>query len=711
MLRGLDALAWGTLDHAYGPGDDLPEVIRAAASTDEEQARAAVDELFGSVFHQGTVYPASVAVVPFVAELAVTPTVHHRFLLVYLLGGMADPREAYGAAVDAVRAAVTAQVPRLLPLLADPDRRVRETVAYTLAQCPDAAGPVAARLRQRWAVEDAPLVRASLLAAGGRLDPAGWAERLSEAVGEAHATVRAAAALTLAWAGLPWPSRATAAVISAYRDGDPLAGWVWTSGDDSLPELLQRFDDVTVVPATVLRALVHATKAETRRGAVYAVQALNLTRRSAPARLLPLLAPLLTDADQAVREAAVRTVRISGSAGMLVAEELAALAAQCADGDETDRWEPAAEALCALIQLGDLRWRAPLLAAWRSGWAPVEAGMLLREAGAAFDPELLAAVCGRLASLQRSSIPANDQRAGLIPKLDAPIPASNERAGLVWLLGAWGAAAAPAIPELIVALDHRHGGGAASRALVAIGPAAAAALPALRAAAGRGDVDAAVAVWRLAGEPDPLIGAVERAMARDTFCAPAIARLLELGGHAQPLLPRLKGWFLTGEPARTSPDRDAQIAAAQVVWRLTGDPDAVVPTVRAVLAAGGQPAGAAARLAAELGAHAQPLLPPLRAALDDRWARVDAAGALWRLGGAAAELVDPLVVAVAECMGGGEVAVDLLVEMRATGAVARLRELADQDARIVTAGILDDLVRHDERLQARLLQATQHLQA
>jgi hypothetical protein len=220
-----------------------------------------------------------------------------------------------------------------------------------------------------------------------------------------------------------------------------------------------------------------------------------------------------------------------------------------------------------------------------------------------------------------------------------------------------------------------------------------------------------VAVWRLAGEPDPLIGAVQRAMALDTFCAPAIARLLELGGHAQPLLPRLKGWFLTGEPARTSPDRDVQIAAAQVVWRLTGDPDAVVPTVRAVLAGGGQPAGAAARLAAELGAHAQPLLPLLRAALDDRWARVHAAGALWRLGGAAAELVGPLVVAVAECLGGGEVAVDLLVEMRATGAVARLRELAQQDARVVTAGIMDDIVRHDERLQARLRQAIQHLQA
>jgi hypothetical protein len=54
----------------------------------------------------------------------------------------------------------------------------------------------------------------------------------------------------------------------------------------------------------------------------------------------------------------------------------------------------------------------------------------------------------------------------------------------------------------------------------------------------------------------------------------------------------------------------------------------VLPTVRAVLAAGGQPAGTAASLAAELGAHARPLVPLLRRTLDERWASVRAAHAL-----------------------------------------------------------------------------------
>lgn len=694
MLRGLDGPAWGALDHAYGPAVDIPEVIRAAASSSADAAEAAVDELFGSIFHQGTVYSASLAAVPFIAELAVAPKVHHRSLLVYLLGAMADPAEAYGTEVAEVRAAVTAEVPRLLPLLADPDPEVRENAAYLLAHCPDMAEPVVADLRDRLAIEDVPLVRASLLAALGQLDPTGCAGLLSAAVGDSHPAARAAAALAIASAGLPWPGHATAGVISAYRDKDPLRGWVWAASA-SLAQLLERFDDVGDVPAAVLGALVRAPSAQVRAKAAGAVSHLNRMRRSAPARLVPLLAPLLADDDQTVRLAAAGAVRGAGSAGALVADELAVLAAACPFREESDRRDPAVEALRTLIQLGDPRWREPLLAAWRTGRAPYDAGQLLSEAGVTFDPELLAAVRERLVRVEGESMLAY-----------------NERALLVWLLGCWGAAAAPAIPELVVALEH--GWGTAPRALTAIGPAAAAARPALRAVAGQGRVDAALAVWRLAHEPDPLLHAVGQAMDHDSFCASAIDQLLELGEHARPLLGSLRR-FLTGTPARTLPAREAQMAAARVVWRLTADPDTGLPTVRAVLAAGDQPAARAARLAGELGSHARPLVPLLREALDDHWVRVDAAHALWRLGGSAAELVAPLLAAVADgwvCVDGNEAtALDLLIDMRAIQAIPHLRELAEQDARVVTAGSVDDIVRGDEALRARLVDAIERLAA
>jgi HEAT repeat protein len=697
MLQGLAAVAWRSLGHAYGPADGVPGMLWAAASTDEQHADAAVSELYNSVFHQGTVYPASVAVVPFVAELAATPTVHHRFLLVALLGGMADPRKAHGSEIPAVRAALTAQVPRLLPLLADRDPKVRETAAYTLAQCPDPAGAVVARLRERWAVEDVPLVRASLLGAGGRLDPAGCADWLAAALHDRDPAVRAAAALAIAWAGLPWPGAArgpaTGAIVSAYRDGDPLSDWVWHH-DDTLAELLTQFDDVRSVPAAVVGALVQATSAEARDQVAYAVEELNLARRSAPAVLVPLLAPLLADPSERVRSAAAGTVGAAGSAGALVADELAVLAAQFLSGQQLDRHGAAAKALCALIELGDRRWRAPLLAAWRSGQAPYDAGSLLSKAGVTADPELVAAVRAWLTSIRGEG------------RLD-----NNERARLVWLLGCWGPAAAAAVPELRVAL--KRGWGTAPRALAAIGPPAMVALPALRATARRGGIEAAAAVWHLAGEPDLLIRAVRRAVDHDQFCYQVIDRLLVLGGHARALLPRLRQ-LLTGKPAWPFPARDAQMAAARVVWQLTADPDEVLPTVRAVLAAGDRPAGSAAGLGAEFGAHARGLLPLLRAALDDPWARVDAARALWRLDHAAPGLVDglvePLLAAVADSWGGTEPAVGLLVEMRAVQAIPRLRELAEQDRRIVTAGAIYGIVRGDERLQARLYDAIADLE-
>lgn len=70
MLRGLDEAGWDELSHAYGKAVDTPDLLRQAASPDGEAAQKAVSELNGSIFHQGTVYSATVAAVPFLVELA-----------------------------------------------------------------------------------------------------------------------------------------------------------------------------------------------------------------------------------------------------------------------------------------------------------------------------------------------------------------------------------------------------------------------------------------------------------------------------------------------------------------------------------------------------------------------------------------------------------------------------------------------------------------
>ncbi len=69
MLKALGTVDWGALRHAYGVADDVPDLLRALASSDETQRVEAVKALFGNIWHQGTVYPATAAAVPFLYEL------------------------------------------------------------------------------------------------------------------------------------------------------------------------------------------------------------------------------------------------------------------------------------------------------------------------------------------------------------------------------------------------------------------------------------------------------------------------------------------------------------------------------------------------------------------------------------------------------------------------------------------------------------------
>jgi hypothetical protein len=50
---------WATLSHAFGPATDTPGHLRALLSDDVTARDDAVDHLFGSVLHQGTIYPAT----------------------------------------------------------------------------------------------------------------------------------------------------------------------------------------------------------------------------------------------------------------------------------------------------------------------------------------------------------------------------------------------------------------------------------------------------------------------------------------------------------------------------------------------------------------------------------------------------------------------------------------------------------------------------
>ena len=69
MLEGLDDIDWKHLQHAYGTAEDVPELMRALISEEKAQRDRAVYELFGKIWHQGTIYEASAPAVPFLIEL------------------------------------------------------------------------------------------------------------------------------------------------------------------------------------------------------------------------------------------------------------------------------------------------------------------------------------------------------------------------------------------------------------------------------------------------------------------------------------------------------------------------------------------------------------------------------------------------------------------------------------------------------------------
>ena len=89
MLEGLDAIPWAELEHAYGPAADVPELIRALASSDDKTRGRGYAHLYGNIFHQGSRYQATPYVVPFLFELLLDSSTPDRQGLLSLLLSLA----------------------------------------------------------------------------------------------------------------------------------------------------------------------------------------------------------------------------------------------------------------------------------------------------------------------------------------------------------------------------------------------------------------------------------------------------------------------------------------------------------------------------------------------------------------------------------------------------------------------------------------------
>lgn len=85
MFEGLDQVPWAQLNDAYGPSRKTPRYIRDLVSPDESARENALSELSYTIYHQGSIYPAAVAAVPFLVEIVSSDQVPDRTPAIELL--------------------------------------------------------------------------------------------------------------------------------------------------------------------------------------------------------------------------------------------------------------------------------------------------------------------------------------------------------------------------------------------------------------------------------------------------------------------------------------------------------------------------------------------------------------------------------------------------------------------------------------------------
>ncbi|WP_111181703.1 hypothetical protein [Nonomuraea aridisoli] len=700
-------LDWAALEHAYGSAEDVPQTLRDAVGEDPERAAEAIEHLFSSIYHQGTLYPATPHAVPLLAELVADPGTPRRAAFVGLLGAIASTGDADPEVLADVDAALAREVGRLLPLLDDPEAELRHLTTHLLGNLPrECAAEVVPALLVRRRRERSPRVVAGLLAAAGRLDPSGSAGRLAEELAPGKpAAVRAGALWAIVDAGLPWPDTAPEVVLDCWLDGSPLTNWIWS--DDPFGDVVARTDSAAF--SELCRTLLERGTPEAAEKAVDAAYDRCTRSRSARTECAPLLAAGVHHPDLAVRVTAARAICDVLTAAPAAADALAAYVADpppvAVEDANSSEGRLFAAALEILITLGDPRWREPFMAALTSGGIVPGLVGLLVDTDVAAEPALLTAVRRRLATVPLEW----QEHGGGYDELLVRNRWSNELSALTRLLRHWGPDAADAVPELIRLVPYE--GWWTASALAAIGPAASAAVPLLTRVRDDAEVswrhrlECAQALAAITGDTGQLSSRVVEAAGEPVLVArTALRHGLPLDG----LLPALRDLATTDRGDDASAVRD-RIDAGRMLLE-AGDTRTPLIAVAAALDSGRYVAKAA-ELAGLIGPPAADLVPRLRELLDDRHDHADAALAIRRVTGEAAPLVDAVRRWLPR-MGAGKWLAEALRELGPDAAplLPELRELAYGDAAIGGVGTYGRQVREDEedrhRLRALLPQLT-----
>ncbi|MET9555972.1 HEAT repeat domain-containing protein [Streptomyces sp. NPDC006645] len=549
MLDGIDDIDWSALTHAYGSAEDIPALLRAAGSADAGERATALEELVSSLCHQGSIYPATVAAVPFLARLALDGP-GDRLRLTWLLHGAA---EGSGREYRQARRAVAEALPALLGLAADEDPAVRQAMVWTVAACEEASLPLLPLLRARLEEEPDAEVRADLVTALGLLDvsPGTSGARARALLSAPEPPVRRAAATDLLrTAPLPLPPDLVDAALDAHEAAP--ADETYHPWPDSYRPLMERLMDD---PDAALRAVA--------RGLPLAWE-LTEVWRDRESDVLPPLAAAAVDAEGLCRVARVGAALAGGEPAPWLAPHLV-----------SD--DPAVRVAATLVAV---RLRVP-----------GAIGLALRLMDEL--PEESASLRLTPVSAPGLAVTAAVEVFGAAAEPVVRRIADRPRTEWVDALRDFPALAAGHVDELVRLLPASTG------VLAALGPAAGpSAARALRVRAEAGDLAAALALARVTGDAGPALDVVRGLPDPLARRSAAVDVAAELGPSAVRLLPLV-------EERLTAPNRDSRVDAAAAIWRVTGRTHDTAPVIADQLARG-------ARAPHPYGAH-QPHLGALRA--------------------------------------------------------------------------------------------------
>ena len=203
-LRDVD---WDGLDGPYGPATDVPDLLRTLRSQDPSARVHAEEQLDDHLQHQGQVYEASAAAVPYLIDLLADRSAPDRLVALRLLRMIDDNVELYessrqvegptlaelaqqrsdwwlarspdwrrhggyqrpvtSACDAAAYEAVRAGVPTYLAILRDPDRNLRLGLADLLGHFPQDWATVSPVLAEQLSAETDPAVAAAMCIAAG----------------------------------------------------------------------------------------------------------------------------------------------------------------------------------------------------------------------------------------------------------------------------------------------------------------------------------------------------------------------------------------------------------------------------------------------------------------------------------------------------------------------------------------------------------------